>query len=363
MTSHDPTNYDAIVTTLLRCPGVSRARLEVQADGHLVANVVPWGRLTDHSDSEIVAEVAGINPHETRFLHDEIFVEESYLSGGVVLRQDSIIFDVGANIGMFALFVSARCPSASIFTFEPIPETFEKLRHNVTRHGVPGRLFQQAISDAERYATFNYYPAMSIMSCREDYGEFDKLELVMRYVQNAKESGPSGREEHLAELEKLARKGFEMVSRRCRLRRLSSLIEETEVNRIDLLKIDVQRAELDVLLGIDDRHWTLVQQISMEVHDEIGTETEGRNEVVRSLLKSKGFDISVSEEDAMRGTGRYAVQAVRPEYAHDPRPIVAAAGGAQRLDAEWVREWLAERLPASQLPDRLRVVDDLSSHR
>ena len=38
-----------------------------------------------------------------------------------------------------------------------------------------------------------------------------------------------------------------------------------KVERIDLLKIDVEGAELDVLAGVEDEHWPLIRQISMEV--------------------------------------------------------------------------------------------------
>ena len=37
------------------------------------------------------------------------------------------------------------------------------------------------------------------------------------------------------------------------------------MERIDLLKVDVEGAEMDVLAGIDDCHWPLVQQLCMEV--------------------------------------------------------------------------------------------------
>lgn len=34
---------------------------------------------------------------------------------------------------------------------------------------------------------------------------------------------------------------------------------------VNLLKVDVERAELDVLLGVQPRHWPLIQQVAMEV--------------------------------------------------------------------------------------------------
>ncbi|WP_243869551.1 FkbM family methyltransferase [Streptomyces liangshanensis] len=308
-----------------------------------------------------LCQLAQINPHETRFLHDEIFGAESYLQGGIILREDSVVFDVGANIGMFSLFVGARCPSAEVFAFEPVADVFDPLRRNLEQHGVSARVFHLGLSDVDQDITFNFYPGISIMSCQSDYADLEnEVGLIKRYVENARENGPSGRDAHLAEVESLVSERFELTERRCTLRRFSTVIDESAVSRVDLLKIDVQRAELDVLHGIDDRHWPLVQQISMEVHDEEGTPTEGRVRQVRSLLSGQGFRVAVAEEDLLKGTGRYAVQAVRPEYANDPRPVAAAAGSGRRLDAGPVRDWLAEWLPEHQVPHRVVVVDSLA---
>jgi hypothetical protein len=37
--------------------------------------------------------------------------------------------------------------------------------------------------------------------------------------------------------------------------------------RVDLLKIDVERAELEVLNGIEQSDWSKIKQVVMEVHD------------------------------------------------------------------------------------------------
>lgn len=352
---------DTDIEEALRCcPGIARARVSRDADGRLVARVLPWGTHSVTADSGVVAELAVMNMAETRFLHDEIFVDEVYLRGGIVLRENAVVFDVGANIGMFSLFVGARCPSAHVYAFEPVPEVFARLRRNVEERGLVVRPFDYGLSDRDQDVTFYYYPSISIMSTRHDYINWDnEVDLIKRYVENERRNGPPGRAEHLAEVESLAHKDFEFVETRCRLRRISDVIDEVGVGTIDLLKIDVQRAEYDVLQGIDARHWPLVQQISMEVHDEAGSPTEGRVGQVTTRLADEGFQVDVEEEEMLRDTGRYAVHAIRPGYADDPRPVVAAAGTARAVEPGYVADWLATRLPADRLPDRVVVVDAL----
>jgi hypothetical protein len=49
--------------------------------------------------------------------------------------------------------------------------------------------------------------------------------------------------------------------------------------RVDLLKIDVERAELEVLNGIEQSDWSKIKQVVMEVHD-----TDKRLEKVVSAI-------------------------------------------------------------------------------
>lgn len=354
------TETSPALSALLRYPGVARARI-VYTDNGMVAQVLPWGRPCGRLGTGAVAELAELNPSETTFLHDEIFVAESYLQGGVVLRQDAVVFDVGANIGMFALFVAARCPSARMLAFEPVPEIFDRLRVNIERRAIPAQLFQYGLSDRNEEISFNYYPGLSIMSCRSEYAEFDNERTLLElYLEHARESAPPERDEHFAYVDSLLAKDFEWSQRRCQLRRTSDVIDQTGVQRVDLLKIDAQRAELDVLRGVDERHWPMIHQISMEVHDEAGCPTEGRLPVVTNLLRDRGFQVRATEPAMLAGTGRFAVQAVRPDYADDPRPMLAAAGkGDHLLRGEQLRAWLATMLPAHLIPDRVDVVPEL----
>jgi FkbM family methyltransferase len=349
-----------VEATLRRYPGIARARVLRDADGRVVAHVLPWGTYSVTADTGVLAELAGMNIAEMRFLHDEIFVGEVYLRGGIVLREDAVVFDVGANIGMFSLFIEARCPSAQVYAFEPVPEVFAKLQQNIEERGLSVRPFNYGLSDRDQEVSFYYYPNISIMSCRHDYINWEnEVELIRRYVANERKNGPPDREEHLTEVEGLAAKDFEFIECQCQLRKMSAAIDEVGVRTIDLIKIDAQRAEYDVLRGIEARHWPLIQQISMEVHDEDGSPTEGRVQQVTALLAKQGFHVSVEVEDMLRGTGRYAVYAIRPGYDGDPRPVVAAAGTAQVIEPGHVADWLAARLPAELRPDEVVVVKAL----
>jgi FkbM family methyltransferase len=54
----------------------------------------------------------------------------------VQLADDDVAFDIGANLGWYALLLSRlAAPSASIFAFEPDPDNFRLLRDNLAANG------------------------------------------------------------------------------------------------------------------------------------------------------------------------------------------------------------------------------------
>lgn len=52
------------------------------------------------------------------------------------LRPGGVALDIGANIGMFSVMMGRLCDSASIFSFEPAQETYERLLRNLRRNAL-----------------------------------------------------------------------------------------------------------------------------------------------------------------------------------------------------------------------------------
>jgi FkbM family methyltransferase len=78
-----------------------------------------------------------------------------------LLRSDSICLDIGANIGTSAISMANRCPSGRVYSFEPIPHTFDILNMNVISSGLTNiTTFPIAISDTEKTIEIAYDPKL-----------------------------------------------------------------------------------------------------------------------------------------------------------------------------------------------------------
>jgi amino acid adenylation domain-containing protein/FkbM family methyltransferase len=283
-------------------------------------------------------EVVSLNPSETAFLYGEIFERGAYLRHGITLPPDACVFDVGANIGLFTLAVARRCPRGRVYAFEPIPPVCHALRLNAAVHGGDVRVLECGIGEAEGEAEFTFYPHASVLSGR--HAEPDRERAVVRaFLLGAGEG--AGVEEGLdAVLEqRLATRRFS-----CRLRTLSQVIREHGVERIDLLKVDVEKSEMEVLAGIEEGDWAKIRQVAVEVHD-----TDGRLRRVRALLEDRGFRVVVDQDAGLAGTGLHDVYAVRPDAPSAPAAEAAGDGARWHSAAGLVQD--LRRLARERLPD------------
>ncbi|MFE0028004.1 FkbM family methyltransferase, partial [Amycolatopsis sp. NPDC059021] len=87
---------------------------------------------------------------------------------------------------------------------------------------------------------------------------------------------------------------------------LAKIFADYAVTEAGLLKVDVERAELEVLRGLDDSCWPKIRTVVTEVHD-----LDGRLAAVVNLLRAKGFTVDGHQQDAYRGGSTHLVTATR----------------------------------------------------
>ena len=291
--------------------------------------------------------IAHHNHNETAYLYHEIFEKQSYVRHGVSLQGARCVFDVGANIGMFTLFAAQQAPQAKIYAFEPLAPLCRTLRTNSVALGERVKVFEHGLGAREEAAQFTYYPRYTMMSGLSAYADAAGEQAVIgQYLRNEKAAGVAGAQELLQQAGELLEGRFAGEQHECRLRRLSEVMREEDVEWIDLLKVDVQRAEWEVLCGIGEQDWQKIGQVVLEVHDEQGG--AGRVAEVLALLQQQGYAAAAEQDELLRGTDRWNVYAVR-------EGVRAEAGGNGQEQLSFA-PLLAERsLSGSELCAELRA--------
>lgn len=249
-----------------------------------------------------------LNHKETDFVYKEIFLDQVYLQNGISLRDDAVVFDIGANIGLFTLFIKQRHPGTRIFAFEPSEAAFRCLEQNTRPYGKSVTIHQCGISDEDKDGVLTYYPNNSIIS--GFYGDVDEeIRFLKAYIKNyLVQEGKGDREPPPWYVELLV---DDLVKRKreepCRVRGISAIIDDAGIQRIDLLKIDAEKCEMDIISGITDDHWENIDQVVMEAHE---SKQVSRDQLC-NLLESKGFSVSTEPQSPGDAVGVSCIYAVR----------------------------------------------------
>ena len=193
---------------ILRRPGERWHALRLRVDG-----IQPQVVVSDYGELEVMRD---------------ILLDEDYSLGA--LPPPRLILDVGANIGLAALYFRAQYPDAEIVAIEPDPASFAKLEHNV---GTDARIRPVNAAVAAE-------PGELLLVRPAGYSIASSL----------KRTGTD-------------RDAYASV----RAETLDGLCDELGVSRIDLVKLDVEGAELEALRGFSRRHDVPV--IIGEAHPEL----------------------------------------------------------------------------------------------
>ncbi|WP_165252326.1 FkbM family methyltransferase [Paludisphaera soli] len=246
--------------------------------------------------------IHGPSRGETRLLFDEIFRERVYLRNGVELGEGDVVLDVGANLGLFSLFLGETLRDVTVHAFEPIPDIFAFLRRNTSGMGARIVASNVGLSDREGRAAFAYYPHLPCFStsCPERLEKrwADLRDILIRLADGG---GARGRFRGLRDRVRswgvggLLYYASRKKERVCTLTRLSTVVAERGIDRIDLLKIDVEGSEWDVLRGVDDADWGKIKQLVVEVHD-----VESGSTGMAEWLEARGYEVAIDRTNEDR---------------------------------------------------------------
>jgi amino acid adenylation domain-containing protein/FkbM family methyltransferase len=301
--------------------------------------------------------VAHLNKNETSYIYKEIFVLQAYLRHGITIRDGDCIVDAGSNIGLFTVFASRIARNLRIISFEPNPAAYACLKANAEAWGSGVKCLQMGLSREDKTAEMTFFEGFSLLS--GFYAdEATEREVVKTYALNQEsESGNSG--ELATEIGKMLEDRFHAKTETARLRTLSSVIAEEGLERIDLLKVNVEKSEWDVLQGISAEDWPKIRQLVIEV------DQKGNLEPITTLLEKQGYEVLVEQDPLLRKTELCYVYAIRPSSAS--RLARQESGechvrslppvNEEVLTPASLRKYLKDRLPQYMVPSQFVLME------
>ncbi len=239
---------------------------------------------------------------------------QQYFKYGIEVKEGSVVLDIGANIGLFALEVYNRCKgNVFIHSFEPIPKIFKALEQNLKRWDKEKlKAHNFGISNKSGNISFTYYPGAPGLSTH--HPEFMKVGLdnMLQNIDDNTEKLPefftsSNDREITVNKERFnkmravlgLKKVFEERILECDVKTLGDFLSDAKIEEIDLLKVDVNGSEWDVFSSIDKKDWNKIRQVVTEVP--LGGET--LSNIKEVLYKNNFNSIQVEEQEAAINKG------------------------------------------------------------
>jgi FkbM family methyltransferase len=158
---------------------------------------------------------------------------------GELVKPGQTVYDVGANIGFFTILCSRLVgPQGRVYAFEPIPQNLVTLRHNIELNGLTNVVIvEKALSSSTGTAEMFVSPWSAFHSLNVD--------------------GATKQDNHGSEAGEIS---VETVT-------LDEFVQGDDVRTPDLLKIDVEGAELIVVEGMRETLRSAQPLLLCELHD------------------------------------------------------------------------------------------------
>lgn len=210
----------------------------------------------------------------------------------LITTRNPVLFDVGANIGFVSLLLS-RIRGSTVYSFEPVTSTFSYLQRNISQNTLTNIFpFPIGLSDKKQ----NVFIGIPTKKQHAHYGE-KKTGLYSVYAsQIGKEADAFG----------------EIAS----FTTMDLFCEETGIQSMDYLKIDVEGHELSVLQGGIQSLKKFQPICQVELHPIPMQIANRKPEEIIDFFKQNGYILCVFEQDQFR---HIQIDRLKKEY-HD-RPV------------------------------------------
>jgi FkbM family methyltransferase len=177
------------------------------------------------------------------------------------LHEDSVFIDVGANQGEFSVLACKYLPQGKVIAFEPHPAMYKALVDNLQ------------LNQFNNYQTFNF-------GLYEEEGELNLYTSTSTEVEGAWNEGLFS--------------GFksserDVLSETVPVHTLDTVINSLSLDKLDVIKVDIEGSELPVLRGAKDCLQRFHPDLIIEINEETFKAAGYRAIDLVNFLKAQGY--------------------------------------------------------------------------
>jgi FkbM family methyltransferase len=204
----------------------------------------------------------------------------------IPIRKGDIVVDIGANQGFFTCLAAHR--GATVYAFEPDPESFERLVSNVKLNGFSDRVV------AKPWAISDFTGSSELMVSTQIGGGMSTIVPGL----------PEKTGMHLART----------VTVPCHT--LPEVLDLFSISRMRLCKIDVEGSEFNILASLSQKHFAPMDSLAVELHHV----AYSVHDLLRLLAGWGTHQISFKEEGANSSSILWltSTQALLNEFSSNP---------------------------------------------
>lgn len=166
--------------------------------------------------------------------------------------DNATVLDIGANIGVYAIFAATRSKNTKVFAFEPAPTEFQALSNNIHRNNLEKKIAASPIAvtgkDETRILFLNGGPHNSLY---DHWKDAEPAEVTCES--------------------------------------LEKIFEANNINQCDMLKMDCEGSEFEILQSTPKNIFEKIAAIRMEYH--CPPEAPMTPDELSAFLKEKGYRI------------------------------------------------------------------------
>lgn len=200
-----------------------------------------------------------LNPkRDDRGSVQEIYLQNNYFKN-YLLKENDVVIDIGAYIGVFAVYAAKKAKNIKVISYEPIATTFERLKKNIAINKLNDRIKPLCLAISKEAGSKKIFISPDTDASNTAF-----------FSENSLRAG-------------FKKDNYEIVPTIS----FEDIFETNKVDRCDFLKIDCEGGEFEIILNAHPATLKKISHIAMEYHSDPSS--------LSDYLRKYGFVVELNE--------------------------------------------------------------------